>query len=141
LSTKLSIEIMESIEELSKVENAIDKLYEDGGLTDVNYGNVIVASTEAVLNAMNHGATMDSNQKVLFAIEITEKEIIVEVSDSGKGFDFLNLPDPTDPTNIEKGSGRGIFIMKNLSDSLEYKNNGSKVVMKFSSDTPVSLEA
>jgi len=141
LSTKLSIEIMESIEELSKVENAIDKLYEDGGLTDVNYGNVIVASTEAVLNAMNHGATMDSNQKVLFAIEITEKEIIVEVSDSGKGFDFLNLPDPTDPTNIEKGSGRGIFIMKNLSDSLEYENNGSKVVMKFSSDTPVSLEA
>jgi len=132
---------MESIEELSKVENAIDKLYEDGGLTDVNYGNVIVASTEAVLNAMNHGATMDSNQKVLFAIEITEKEIIVEVSDSGKGFDFLNLPDPTDPTNIEKGSGRGIFIMKNLSDSLEYENNGSKVVMKFSSDTPVSLEA
>ena len=132
---------MASIEELSKVENAIDKLYEDGGLTDVNYGNVIVASTEAVLNAMNHGATMDSNQKVLFAIEITEKEIIVEVSDSGKGFDFLNLPDPTDPTNIEKGSGRGIFIMKNLSDSLEYENNGSKVVMKFSSDTPVSLEA
>ena len=132
---------MASIEELSKVENAIDKLYEDGGLTDVNYGNVIVASTEAVLNAMNHGATMDSNQKVLFAIEITEKEIIVEVSDSGKGFDFLNLPDPTDPTNIEKGSGRGIFIMKNLSDSLEDKNNGSKVVMKFSSDTPVSLEA
>ena len=132
---------MASIEELSKVENAIDKLYEDGGLTDVNYGNVIVASTEAVLNAMNHGATMDSNQKVLFAIEITEKEIIVEVSDSGEGFDFLNLPDPTDPTNIEKGSGRGIFIMKNLSDSLEYENNGSKVVMKFSSDTPVSLEA
>jgi len=132
---------MASIEELSKVENAIDKLYEDGGLTDVNYGNVIVASTEAVLNAMNHGATKDSDQKVLFEIEITEKEIIVEVSDSGKGFDFLNLPDPTDPTNIEKGSGRGIFIMKNLSDSLEYKNNGSKVVMKFSSDTPVSLEA
>jgi len=78
---------------------------------------------------------------VLFEIEITEKEIIVEVSDSGEGFDFLNLPDPTDPTNIEKGSGRGIFIMKNLSDSLEYENNGSKVVMKFSSDTPVSLEA
>lgn len=132
---------MASIEELSKVENAIDKLYEDGGLTDVNYGNVIVASTEAVQNAMNHGANKDSDQKVLFEIEITEKEIIVEVSGSGEGLEFLNLPNPTDPTNIEKGSGRGIFIMKNLSDSLEYENNGSKVVMKFSSDTPVSLEA
>lgn len=138
---KFSIEIVASIDELSKVESAIEQLYEDGTLTEVNYGNVIVASTEAALNAINHGAKGDARMKVKFQLEVLEKEMVIVVEDSGKGFDYNNLPDPTDPVNIEKGSGRGIFIMKNLSDSLEFENNGAKVIMKFLLTAPVSLEA
>ena len=138
---KFSIEIVASIDELSKVESAIEQLYEDGTLTEVNYGNVIVASTEAALNAINHGAKGDARMKVKFQLEVLEKEIVIVVEDSGIGFDYNNLPDPTDPVNIEKGSGRGIFIMKNLSDSLEFENNGAKVIMKFLLTAPVSLEA
>lgn len=141
MSTKTSIEIGASIEELSKIESAIESLFESGKLTEVNYGNVIVASTEACLNAINHGAKNDSNQRVLFDLEIDEKEITIVVTGKGAGFDYMNLPDPTDPANIEKGSGRGIFIIKNLSDSLEFENNGAKVTMKFLLSEPVSVEA
>lgn len=141
MSKEISIEIGASIEELAKVENAIEGLFEDGKLTEVNYGNVIVASTEAALNAINHGAKNDPNLLLKFDLDISEKEITIVVEDSGLGFDHQNLPDPTDPDNIEKGSGRGIFIMKNLSDSLEFENNGAKVIMKFLLTAPVSIEA
>lgn len=141
MSKEISIEIGASIGELAKVENAIEGLFEDGKLTEVNYGNVIVASTEAALNAINHGAKNNPNLLVKFDLDISEKEITIVVEDSGLGFDHQNLPDPTDPDNIEKGSGRGIFIMKNLSDSLEFENNGAKVIMKFLLTAPVSIEA
>ena len=139
MNTKISIEISASVDQLSKVENEIESLFEQGKLTEFNYGNVIVASTEAVLNAINHGSKLDSDKKVAFSLDITKSEIVVTVSDSGGGFDFLNLPDPTDPENIEKGSGRGIFIMKNLSDELLFENNGSKVTMKFLQDIIVPV--
>ncbi len=141
MGTHVSIEIAASIDELYKVENAIEELYASGKLSEVNYGNVIVASTEAALNAINHGSKENPEQKVFFDLTVDEKEIMVVVEDSGAGFDYTNLPDPTDPENIEKGSGRGIFIMTNLSDSIKFENNGAKVTMRFLLSEPVSSEA
>ena len=56
---------------------------------------------------------------------------MVSIKDSGAGFDVDALPDPTDPKNLEKGNGRGIYIMKNLSDEIEFEEGGSKVTMGF----------
>ena len=49
----------------------------------------------------------------------------------GGGFDFNNLPDPTSPENLEKVKGRGIFLIKNLSDKAKFKNGGRVVDMLF----------
>ncbi len=49
----------------------------------------------------------------------------------GVGFDFYNLPDPTAPENIEKPTGRGIFLMKHLSDQLIFSDNGRTIEMHF----------
>ena len=54
--------------------------------------------------------------------------------DQGIGFDFTNLPDPTSPENLEKENGRGIFLMKNLSDDLVYEDNGSTCKIFFNYD-------
>ncbi len=61
----------------------------------------------------------------------TEKQLIFSITDEGQGFDFLNLPDPTDPENIDKLSGRGVFLMKNLADSIEFGLNGQSVKLHF----------
>ena len=53
------------------------------------------------------------------------------IQDEGPGFDFDNLPDPTDPQNIEKPHGRGVFLMKNLSDKIEFFDGGSTVKIEF----------
>jgi serine/threonine-protein kinase RsbW len=53
------------------------------------------------------------------------------VEDEGDGFDYHNLPDPTAPENIEKPGGRGIFLMKHLSDEVEFKEGGRIVELSF----------
>ena len=129
------------LEELAKVESIIDQLYTEGVLSDALYGNVMVVATEATLNAINHGSAQDEQKAIAFSIELDEKEVVVQVSDSGRGFYFNNLPDPTDPENIEKGSGRGIFIMKNLSDDLEFLNEGATVRITFERESTVTVGA
>ena len=110
----------------------LERLYSDNLIPEELYGNVIVAVTEAVLNAVNHGSKGDASKKVNCNIEVTqEKVVVVSIKDSGAGFDVDALPDPTDPKNLEKGNGRGIYIMKNLSDEIEFEEGGSKVTMGF----------
>ena len=55
----------------------------------------------------------------------------IMIEDEGIGFDFQNLPDPTSPENLDKPSGRGIFLMKHLSDEVNFSNNGSLVELSF----------
>lgn len=141
MNTHIAVRINARLEELSKVEAIIESLYEEGKLPEESYGNVLVVATEATLNAIHHGSKDDASKEIDFALTVEGKEVIVEVSDSGSGFDHSNLPDPTDPANIEKGSGRGIFIMKNLSDEIEFLNDGATVRVKFQLEAPVSVEA
>jgi serine/threonine-protein kinase RsbW len=53
------------------------------------------------------------------------------IEDEGKGFDFSNLPDPTEPENIEKLGGRGIFLMRQLSDEVKFEEGGKKTLLSF----------
>jgi serine/threonine-protein kinase RsbW len=53
------------------------------------------------------------------------------IKDQGIGFDYNNLPDPTAPENIEKENGRGIFLIKNLSDDVEFNNEGNLITITF----------
>ena len=53
------------------------------------------------------------------------------VKDEGKGFNYEQLPDPTSPENLEKPGGRGIFLMKHLSDEVQFKENGRVVELSF----------
>jgi serine/threonine-protein kinase RsbW len=55
-----------------------------------------------------------------------------KIKDQGKGFDYNNLPDPTAPENILKENGRGIFLMRNLSDEVSFNEAGNEVIIYFS---------
>ena len=68
---------------------------------------------------------------VNLSFELDDNLLTVTVSDQGEGFDYNNLPDPTAKENIEKTNGRGIFLIRQLSDGLEFFNNGSELVIKF----------
>lgn len=129
-----SIEIGSDLKLMSEVELLIDQVCEDLKLNEDHYGNILIAVTEAVNNAIIHGNHNEEDKKVKVDVEQADKKVVFTVLDEGKGFDFINLPDPTAPENIEKPDGRGIFLMKNLSDEVNFDMNGSKVSITFVSE-------
>jgi serine/threonine-protein kinase RsbW len=119
------------IDSLAKVETIVDELKEQFQIPDDIYGNILVAITEAVNNAIRHGNKLDPSKKVDFSFEYTEKEYLFKIQDKGTGFDPESIPDPTLPENLDKPDGRGIFIMKNLSDELSFEDEGRRVEVSF----------
>ena len=118
-------------ENVSIVENLIDEICLKYKISEDNYGNILVALTEAVNNAIFHGSKANPNKTVVVSFESDEKELCFVVKDQGDGFDYDKLPDPTSPENIENPNGRGVFLMKHLADDLEFKDKGSTVSLKF----------
>ncbi|MCG8576232.1 MAG: ATP-binding protein [Flavobacteriales bacterium] len=126
-----SIEIASSLDKIAEVESMIDSVCEELSLNEDSYGNVLIAVTEAVNNAIVHGNHSLPEKRVVVSVEQNEKKVVFTVHDEGEGFDFENLPDPTAPENLEKLNGRGIFLMKSLSDGVEFDESGSKVSITF----------
>jgi serine/threonine-protein kinase RsbW len=117
---------------LVEVENLIDKVCADLGVQEDAYGNVLIAVTEAVNNAIQHGNEENANLFVDVAVGDKETEFCFRIKDEGIGFDFNSLPDPTAPENLLKESGRGIFLMRNLADEVEFDGEGNSVYIYFS---------
>ncbi|MCX6182938.1 MAG: ATP-binding protein [Bacteroidetes bacterium] len=118
-------------ENLNLVEKLIDDVCEKNSVSEDYYGNILIAITEAVNNAIHHGNKSNPDKKVNVSYTSTPEKLLFTIQDEGPGFDFENLPDPTDPQNIEKPHGRGVFLMRNLSDEIEFSDGGSTVIMKF----------
>jgi serine/threonine-protein kinase RsbW len=92
---------------------------------------VLIATIEAVNNSIVHGNKFDSTKSVEVSVQISDSSIHIYVKDEGPGFKFEDVPDPTKPENIENISGRGVFLMRNLADKINFNNNGSHVELIF----------
>lgn len=126
-----SLAIPSDFEAVAQVEVLVDKVCNRLGVNEDHYGNVLIAVTEAVNNAIEHGNKKDTAMEVSVAVGDKPNEFCFNVKDHGRGFDFVNLPDPTAPENILKENGRGIFLMKNLADDVEFEDAGRSVNIYF----------
>lgn len=125
------ISFISKAENINYIERLVDEVSSEYNIGPEIYGNMMVTMVEAVNNAILHGNKLDPTKNVEVKLYKNNDSIYFEVSDEGDGFDYNNLPDPTDPQNIEKPHGRGIFLMKNLADEVTFLNNGSRVKIKF----------
>ena len=114
------------------LEEWINKLCDLYQISVEQYGNVLIAITEAVNNAIIHGNKNVANKKTDIEYNIENQTITFTVFDEGNGFDFNDLPDPTSPENLEKPQRRGIFLMNHLADEVNFIDNGNVVQLKFS---------
>jgi serine/threonine-protein kinase RsbW len=130
------MQIQSKPENINVVEKFIDDLKVKHNLHEECYGNMLVAVTEAVNNAINHGNKANPEKMVDIKFEVDDDQFGFIISDEGHGFDYLNLPDPTDPENIEKPSGRGVFLMKHLADQIIFSENGRVVELYFRNVVP-----
>lgn len=124
--------IASEIGNIVSVQNFIEQLVNGIELEGKIFGRINLAIIEAVNNAILHGNHNDQTKLVSIEAESYEDKIIVSVSDEGEGFDYFTIPDPTIPENLNKKTGRGLYLMNVLSDHLEFQKNGSLVIMSFS---------
>jgi serine/threonine-protein kinase RsbW len=125
------LELPSAVEGIHIIEKLVETICSTYKLNEDYYGNILVAVTEAVNNAIHHGNKSNPDKKVHVGFETTPQSLLFSVRDEGSGFDFDNLPDPTDPVNLEKPTGRGIFLMKHLADEVSFTDNGRCVSISF----------
>jgi len=125
------IELPSRIDSMLRVEAMIDDIGSTLGLNEDIRANMLVAISEAVKNAIELGNKSDVSKSVRLRVDKKENEVIFTIKDQGTGFDFNNIADPTAPENIEKITGRGIFLMKALADKVDFSDGGSKVAIHF----------
>ena len=126
-----NIALKSVMENIQKVEDLINSIFEDNELSVDYYGNMLVAVSEAVNNAIKHGNLLDEDKNVDISFNHRGDDYQFTVTDQGAGFDFNNLQDPTSPENIEKPEGRGIYLMRHLADQVNFLDNGRSVELLF----------
>lgn len=91
--------------------------------------NLFIALDEAFVNAVKHGNKNDPAKLVRVGAELSPKEACFTIEDEGEGFDVQTIPDPRDPANLFKSSGRGVLLIYNIMDEVEYNAQGNRVKM------------
>jgi len=92
---------------------------------------VRLALREALNNAVKHGSRLNPKKMIHAAYRLDPQEgLWVSIRDEGNGFDPNRVPDPTTPENLERFSGRGIFMIRELMDKVEFRDNGREIQMQ-----------
>ena len=118
-------------ENICEIESLVEHLSSKFSLCEQVKANLLISLTEAVNNAIIHGNRADENKYVHINVLKDGSILNVSVEDEGTGFDPTNLPDPTSPEYIECCGGRGVFLIHQLCDKVEYKKNGKRVEISF----------
>jgi serine/threonine-protein kinase RsbW len=110
------------------------------GLITPERSNLFIALDEAFVNAVKHGNKNDPTKLVRVGAELSPKEACFTVEDEGEGFDVETIPDPRDPANLFKSSGRGVLLIYNIMDEVEYNAQGNRVKMVKRPEPPVETQ-
>ena len=116
---------------ITEVEPFVSAVCAELAVKDELFGNILVSLTEGVNNAINHGNAGDPSKEVHVEARVDGSTLCFIIKDQGPGFDYNNLPDPTSPENLEMPSGRGVFLMKELSDLVLFSDEGATVEVQF----------
>jgi len=108
--------------ELKNVEKFLLEIFDDCKFSKNNFNKVFLCVMEAVMNSIEHGNKNDREKTVSIKISCEENVMNVTIYDEGEGFDLNGIQDPTKEENIKKESGRGIHIIKALTEKMEYNN-------------------
>jgi serine/threonine-protein kinase RsbW len=108
------------IEAVTAAAAAVTDFVNGCGLDEQAAFGVDMAVREAVTNAVVHGNQEDDSKSVQVFFSCQGDRLEIEVLDQGQGFDPKSVPDPTDPANLMKTSGRGIFLIRNFMDEVEW---------------------
>ena len=117
---KYYLEIESTPNNLITVEEFVNYFSVELGLDREKINGLLLAVTEATTNAIIHGNKNNKLKMVRIYVLVDGQTVTIKIKDEGKGFDPSIVPDPTDPENLLKDSGRGLYLMRVYMDGLSY---------------------
>lgn len=129
--TKQSLELRSCVSSICELESFVNTVTRMYCVHEEKYPDILISLTEAVNNAIVHGNKKDNSKYVKVLLNKTPRRLTFVISDEGSGFNPTMVPDPTSPENIGCCGGRGVFLIKQLADKVNFSNNGSTVEISF----------
>lgn len=127
-----TLQLPSTMESIARLESLVEEISERYHVSEDTFANMMTCLNEALINAIVHGNQSNASKTVYVNAEVKDqKRIIWTVADEGPGFDYNNIPDPTAPENLEKLTGRGVFIIKHLADQFIFNARGNEVELHF----------
>lgn len=116
---------------LIQIEELVHRFLSEHQISSSLRDRIVITSLEAMSNSIKHGNGEGSAKSITFVLEKHVEKVVVIVEDEGDGFDYDHLPDPTTPENILNLSGRGVFLMRKLTDTVVFNERGNRVELYF----------
>jgi serine/threonine-protein kinase RsbW len=132
----LQLSIPSSYDAMEKVAAMIERVGDRVGISDEDEVDLMISVMEAVNNAIQHGNKEDATKQVHIRIEAEPGQLVCWVSDEGHGFDPAQVPDPLSPGNLLNPSGRGILMMREFMDDVEFSAGDLGTSVKMSKQFP-----
>ncbi|MFW6080118.1 MAG: ATP-binding protein [Gemmatimonadota bacterium] len=130
MSTQYALELPNDVRSIERAVGYLMQRCRDAGFEGERLRlNFRVGVTEALTNAMVYGNAGDPGKRVRVEVRATDRAVHVRITDEGHGFDPGRVPDPTLPSNRSRAGGRGIFLIRELMDRVEYNERGNSVTM------------
>ena len=129
LHENIEFELPSAISLMHIVLEYLMKRVEKLGVIKAEQSNLFVALDEAFVNAVKHGNKFDAGKLIRITAEVSKQEAKFTIEDEGEGFDVKNIPDPLDPANLFKTSGRGVLFIYNIMDEVRYNARGNRLTM------------
>lgn len=120
-----------SLEGLPDLEQLTEQLAKNAGFDEDISSNIAMVTREAAINAVKHGNSFDPGKRVRARLQRTADKLTIAIADQGAGMDPNALPDPLDPANLLRASGRGVFLMRAIMDEIGFRDlqPGTEVVL------------
>ena len=131
--------VLEIPTDVRSIEHAVDYVLQRCRTCET-YENFRVGLTEALTNAMLYGNAHDQSKSVRVEVTFENGRLEARITDQGRGFDPSTIPDPTEPENILKSGGRGVFLMRQLLDEVRYNDQGNQVTLVLRLEQGSALE-
>jgi serine/threonine-protein kinase RsbW len=127
MATELTIP--SDLAEARRVQGLIEEALQASAYTEHDIFAIKLALEEALVNAIKHGNQMDPDKRVYVVYNVTSERFDIRITDEGSGFNPADVPDPTDPDNLERPCGRGLLLMRGFMTEVEYHGRGNVVTM------------
>lgn len=124
------IAIPSSLEQLQEVDRFTEMVSDSVNMCEDDKDNLAIAVSEVVNNSITHGNNEDEAKKVFLRFYVADSVVTVYIKDEGEGFDPGDLDSPLDPENLLKESGRGIFILRSITDEVSFTDTGNGMEVK-----------